>query len=98
MLEIGRERAAALGLKNLEFQEMDSEALELSEGSFDAVLSRFSLMFFPNLATGLVRICRALVFDGKFATAVWDFASRVSLASLGLNLAQQMFQMPKPPA
>src|SRR5215813_2863994 len=35
MLEIGRQRAAALGLRNLEFQEMDSEALEFSESSFD---------------------------------------------------------------
>jgi len=98
MLEIGRERATALGLKNLEFQEMDSEALEFPESSFDAVLSRFSLMFLPNLAIVLFRIRGALVLDGKFATAVWDSAPRVPLASLGVNLAQQMFQMPAPPA
>jgi ubiquinone/menaquinone biosynthesis C-methylase UbiE len=96
MLAIGRERAAALGLQNLKFQETDSEALDFSESSFDAVLSRFSLMFLPDLAAVLSRIRHMLVPDGTFAAAVWDAAPRVPLASLGLSLAQQMFELPAP--
>ena len=49
MLAIDRERATDLGLTNVEFREMDAEALDLSEGAFDAVLCRWGLMFLPNL-------------------------------------------------
>ena len=97
MLAIGQDRATALGLQNLEFREIDAEALDFPEGSFDVILSRFSLMFLPDLAAALARIHGLLVPTGQFATAVWDVAPKVPLASLGLNLAQRMFQLPAPP-
>ena len=37
MLDIGRKRALELGLDNIDFREMDAEALELPESSFDAL-------------------------------------------------------------
>ena len=49
MLAIARERIAALGLRNIEFHEMDAEALDLPEESFNALLCRWGLMFLPNL-------------------------------------------------
>ncbi len=53
MLAIARERAAELKLQNMEFREMDAESLNLPEGTFNAVLCRWGLMFFPNLAESL---------------------------------------------
>jgi ubiquinone/menaquinone biosynthesis C-methylase UbiE len=57
MLAIARTRAKSLGLDNMmEFIESDGEKLELPEPSiskFDAVLSRFGLMFLPNLPAAL---------------------------------------------
>jgi ubiquinone/menaquinone biosynthesis C-methylase UbiE len=97
MLAIGQERATALGLQTLEFQELDTEALDFPESSFDVILSRFSLMFLPDLATALARMRCLLVPAGQFAAAVWDVAPKVPLASLGLNLAQRMFQLPPSP-
>ena len=47
MLIIARERVSALGLKNLTFRQVDAEALDFPENSFDAVLCRFGLMFLP---------------------------------------------------
>ena len=44
MLEIGRERAAGLGLDNIEFQEADAEDLPFADSSFDVVLSIFGVM------------------------------------------------------
>lgn len=98
MLAIAQERATALGLQNLEFREMDAEAIDFPESSFDAILARFSLMFLPDLAAALARIRRMLVPNGKFATAVWDVAPKVPFASLAFDLAQRMFQLPPPPA
>ena len=45
MLAIAQERADALGLANLELREMDAEALDLPENTFDAILCRWGLMF-----------------------------------------------------
>jgi ubiquinone/menaquinone biosynthesis C-methylase UbiE len=53
MLEIARERAAELSLDNIEFRETDAEELDLPDERFDAVLSRFGLMFLPDLGGAL---------------------------------------------
>lgn len=97
MLAIAQERATALGVQNVEFREMDTEALDFPDSSFDAILSRFSLMFLPDLATALARIRRMLRPNGTFAAAVWDVAPKVPFSSLALSLAQTMFQLPPPP-
>src|SRR6185295_2699556 len=47
LLERARERAAAERL-DLELREADAEALPFSDGSFDAVVSTFGVMFTPD--------------------------------------------------
>ena len=98
MLEIARERAAALGLENMEFKEMDAEALELPEASFDAAMSRWGLMFLPDLPAALNRISRSLTPGGRIAAAVWDVPPKVPMVSLAMGVIQKMFQLPPPPA
>ena len=56
MLAVGRERAAAEGLDNLEFVEGDAEELGFEEASFDAVLSRQGLQFLPDVSGVLARL------------------------------------------
>ena len=98
MLEIARERAAALGLQNIEFKEMDAETLELPEGSFDAALCRYGLMFLPDLPAALSRISASLTPGGRMAAAVWDVPPKTPMVSLAMGVLQQMFQLPQPPA
>jgi ubiquinone/menaquinone biosynthesis C-methylase UbiE len=97
MLAVAKRRAAALGMKNLEFLEMDAEALDFPESSFDAILCRFSLMFLTDLAAALAKIRLMLLPRGKLATSVWDIAPKVPAFSLAYSLAQKMFQFPPPP-
>ena len=52
---------------------MDAESLNLPEGTFNAVLCRWGMMFFPNLAESLRQIWRLLIPGGYFAAAVWDY-------------------------
>ncbi len=97
MLAIAQKRATVLGLKNLEFRVMDAGTMDFPEGAFDAILSRFSLMFLTNLVDVLVRIRMILVPRGKFAASVWDVAPKNPMLSLAYDLAQKMFQLPPPP-
>ena len=89
MLAIARERAVEQGLRNVEFLEIDAEQLDYEE-HFDAVLSRFGLMFLPDVDEALRRVRRALVSGGRFAASLWPrspFFSRavaVTRRQLGL--------------
>ena len=70
LLERGRQRAVADGL-SIEFKEADAEALPFADGSFDAVVSTFGVMFTPDqdkAAAELLRVCRS---GGKIGLANW---------------------------
>ena len=98
MLLIAQNRIAENGLPQPELRQMDAEALDLPQSSFDAILSRFGLMFFPNLDETLARMRELLVPGGILATAVWDVPSKVPMLSLPMRIARQSLQLPPPPA
>jgi ubiquinone/menaquinone biosynthesis C-methylase UbiE len=70
LLERGRARATAEGL-SVEFREADAEALDFGDGTFDAVVSTFGVMFTPDqdrAAAELLRVCKS---GGKIGLANW---------------------------
>jgi SAM-dependent methyltransferase len=70
LLERGRARAAAEGL-SVQFKEADAEALDFGDGTFDAVISTFGVMFTPDqdrAASELLRVCKS---GGKIGLANW---------------------------
>ncbi|MEM7116587.1 MAG: methyltransferase domain-containing protein [Chloroflexota bacterium] len=98
MLDVAQERAVAAGLQNIAFHEADAEALNLPKDVFDAVLSRWGLMFLPNLSDTLVNIRQWLRPGGWLATAVWDTPSQVPLLTLPMRVIRQFIDVPPPPA
>ena len=100
MLAIAKTRATLLGLDNImEFREMDGEKLDFpdSDAKFDAVLSRWGLMFFPNLAAALGRIRQLLTPKGRISAAVWSNASKVPLLDLAFSTVRKQINTPAPP-
>jgi SAM-dependent methyltransferase len=70
LLKRGQARAEAEGLP-VQFREADAENLPFPDGSFDAVVSTFGVMFTPNqerAAGELARVCRP---GGKIGLANW---------------------------
>jgi ubiquinone/menaquinone biosynthesis C-methylase UbiE len=70
LLERGRSRAIAEGLV-IDFREGDAEALPFQDGSFDAVVSTFGVMFAADqdrAAAELVRVCKR---GGRIGLANW---------------------------
>jgi len=94
MLGFGKSRAADMGLGNLEFRQMDAEAMDLPDASFDAILCRFGLMFLPNLDAALRTILRLLVPGGCFAAAVWSTPDKVPSSSIARGTIMRELQMP----
>ncbi|MDQ3562433.1 MAG: class I SAM-dependent methyltransferase, partial [Thermoproteota archaeon] len=100
MLAIAKTRATLLGLDNImEFREMDGEKLDFpdSDAKFDAVLSRWGLMFFPNLPAALGRIRQLLTPKGRISAAVWSNASKVPLLDLAFSTVRKQINTPAPP-
>ena len=100
MLAIAKTRTASLGLDGImEFRESDGEKIDLPDqtAKFDAVLSRFGLMFFPNLPSALVKIRHLLITNGRLSAAVWSTPSKVPLIDLASGTVRKQINAPPPP-
>jgi ubiquinone/menaquinone biosynthesis C-methylase UbiE len=56
----------------IKWRQGEAEALPFNDQSFDAVVSQFGLMFFPDRVTALREMLRVLVPGGHLAVAVFD--------------------------
>lgn len=97
MLAVARERAADAGLTNVEFVTCDAEELEFDDESFDAVLSRATLMFLPDVAGTLKRLHGFLRSGGRLAASVWGPQLVVQFSAAFPVIAQELALPPPPP-
>ena len=67
MLEPARRRVAAAGLDNVELLEADAQVHRFEAGSFDAVISRFGMMFFEDPEAAFANLARALRPGGRLS-------------------------------
>ena len=70
MATAGQRRADDAGLVNVHFLVHDLQERPLSE-PFDAVYSRFGVMFFVRREAAFANLVESLVPDGRFGVAVW---------------------------
>ena len=98
LLSLAREEAVRLGLRNVEFREMDAEEPDLPAQSFDAALCRWTLMFLPHLVAALTRLRALLVPGGRFAAAVWGSPENVPFTSVPMGVIRRVLQLTPPPA
>ncbi|HEY6394633.1 MAG TPA: methyltransferase domain-containing protein [Candidatus Binataceae bacterium] len=96
MLELARERAAALGVRNIKFVETDAESLAVNERDFDAALCRWGLMFVPDLDAAARRIAQLLAAGGYFTTVVWGPPAKVPMISAGEDAVRELTKLPPP--
>ena len=90
MLQAAAEAAAAAGLENIQCQRQDAGALQgLADGSFDAVIGRFSLMFVEDLGAALAGIRRVLKSGGRLGALVWGPPDRNPFLSLSTQVARR---------
>ena len=82
MLAGARERAAAIGLDNVEFAVLNAEWIDLPVASVDAVVCRWGYMLMADPAAALAETRRVLRAGGRLALAVWDAIERNPWARL----------------
>jgi ubiquinone/menaquinone biosynthesis C-methylase UbiE len=76
MVAAARAETERLQLKNAKFEVALADDLPFADDTFDAVISRFGVMFFPSPVDGVREMLRVLKPGRKLALAVWHFAER----------------------
>jgi ubiquinone/menaquinone biosynthesis C-methylase UbiE len=95
MLAIAKERSASLGLQDIvEFKEADAEKIldfqqQQASSPYAAVLCRWGLMFFPDLASTLSNIYKLLSSGGRIAAAVWSDPAKVPKLFTAIDIVTQ---------
>jgi ubiquinone/menaquinone biosynthesis C-methylase UbiE len=74
MVAAARRAADRLELRNVQFDVAFAEKMPFPADTFDAVISRFGVMFFPVPVDGAREMLRVLKPGRKLALAVWHFA------------------------
>ena len=71
MVEAARAEAQRRGLTNVQFRRCAADSLPFGDNSFDVVVSRLGIMFFPDPVAAVREMLRVLKPGGKLAFAVW---------------------------
>jgi len=82
MLDIARSRAERLGIRNVEFRQLNLEWIDLETATIDAAVCRWGIMLVLDPAAAAREARRVLRPGGRFAVAVWDAAARNPWATI----------------
>lgn len=97
ILTYAAKAAAEAGLTNVETIEADGETLDsLPPGTFDAVVSRLGLIYFPDQQAALRGMHQALRPDGRIAAIVYSTPERNEFLSLPVSIIRDRAQLPAP--
>jgi SAM-dependent methyltransferase len=75
---------------------MDGERLELEDASFDAVISRLGLIYFPDRARALGEIRRVLRPGGRVSAIVYSTPDRNAFFSIPVSIVRRAAALPAP--
>ncbi len=88
--------AQRAGLSQIATQVMDGENLDLPDGSFDVVMSRVGLIYFPDQHKALTGMHRVLAPGGRIANIVYSTADMNGFFSLPVSIIRRRANLGPP--
>ena len=76
MVDAARRATNHLGFRNAKFEVASADRLPFRDDTFDAVVSRFGVMFFPSPIEGVREMLRVLKPERELSLAAWHIADR----------------------
>ena len=98
ILEYTAKATTDAGLTNVATRELDGEQLTVDAGTFDAVISRVGLIYFPDQQAALAGMRTALRPDGRISAVVYSTADRNEFFSIPIGIIRRRAQLPPPQA
>jgi ubiquinone/menaquinone biosynthesis C-methylase UbiE len=75
----------------IEWQQADALSLPFDDGSFDAVVCQFGVMFFPDKVQGYKEALRVLKPGGRFLFNAWDKISENEFVDTAMQALAEIF-------
>jgi SAM-dependent methyltransferase len=97
MLARAEERACEAGVTHLRFLQADAQTGALPEARFDAVFSRFGVMFFEEPEAAFANLRQALQPGGRLAFVSWQAPDRNPWVTTPMAAVAPLLEMPPPP-
>jgi ubiquinone/menaquinone biosynthesis C-methylase UbiE len=96
ILQYALELAKVKNITNIEVKEMDGENLTVPDESFDTVISRVGLIYFPDQQKALREMRRVLKPGGYVAAIVYSTAANNKFFSTPVSIIRRRAQLPPP--
>jgi ubiquinone/menaquinone biosynthesis C-methylase UbiE len=96
ILAYAAKAASDAGLTNVSTLEADGEALAVPEASFDAVISRVGLIYFPDQQAALAGMRAALRPGGRLAAVVYSTAEANGFFAVPVGIIRRRAHLPAP--
>jgi ubiquinone/menaquinone biosynthesis C-methylase UbiE len=98
MVDVGRRRAAELGVTNLEHRVLDAQNMDLADASFHGAICRWGFMLMPDPAAALLESRRILLPGGRLVFAVFTGPEENPWASIPRRILMDAGHLPRPGA
>lgn len=96
ILEYAKQMAQQAGVNNIETKVMDGENLTLEDETFDAVISRVGLIYFPDQQKALKEMLRVIKPGGKVAAIVYSTPEKNKFFSVPVSIIRNRAKLPPP--
>jgi SAM-dependent methyltransferase len=96
ILEYAAAEARRAGLERVATRVLDGEELDVEPGTFDAVVSRLGIMYFPDKPRALAEQHRALRAGGRFGAIVFAEGEANGFFSVPIGIIRRRAELPPP--
>ena len=96
ILAFAAANARAAGYTSIDTKVMDGEEIDVPEGTFDAVISRVGLIYFPDQQKALAGMKRALKPGGRVAAIVYGTPENNRFFSIPVSIIRRRADLPPP--
>ncbi len=96
ILDFASMEAKKAGFNNIDVKTMDGENLDVPAGSFDAVISRVGLIYFPDQQKALQGMKQALKEGGKIGAVVYSTPENNKFFSIPVSIIRRRAKLPPP--
>lgn len=97
MVRIAEENAKAQGITNFSAVTAATSDLPFEDNSFDAAISRFGVIFAPDVLADVKELVRVVKPGGRISAGAWAEPSKNHWATIVPKIIQEVMHIPPPP-